>query len=133
MAEDGASRLPIAVKGFASPPSTETIRSRVAIMGDDHDVADETSSLDDHRGMAAQRATEARRRKSAVIKDQSALRARREELEKFLFAAPAENWPDAVAKARYLLTLFAESTAADDERYGKLIKALLVDFDHLLD
>lgn len=102
-------------------------------MADDHDFVEETSSLDDHRGMAAQRATEARRQKSAVIKDQSVLRERRAELEKFLFAGPAETWPDAVAKARYLLTLFAESAADDDERYGKLIKALFADFDHLLD
>ena len=42
-------------------------------------------------------------------KDQLALRERREELEKFLFAAPAENWSSAVAKARYLLALFAET------------------------
>ena len=62
-------------------------------------MADDTSSLDEHRGMAAQRATEARRRKSDVIKDQSALKARRDELEKFLLTAPAESWPDAVAKA----------------------------------
>jgi len=82
--------------------------------------------------MAAQRATEVRRRKSAVIRDQSALQTRREELEKFLFSAPAENWSDAVAKARYLLGLFAESAAADDRRYRRLIEALLADFGRLL-
>ena len=95
-------------------------------------MADKTDTLDEHRGMAAQRATEVRRRKSAVIKDQSALRTRREEMEKFLFSAPAENWSDAVAKARYLLGLYSESAAADDQRYRKLIKALLADFDRLL-
>jgi len=95
-------------------------------------MTDKTDTLDEHRGMAAQRATEVRRRKSAVIRDQSALQTRREELEKFLFSAPAENWSDAVAKARYLLGLFAESAAADDRRYRRLIEALLADFGRLL-
>ena len=95
-------------------------------------MVDKTETLDEHRGMAAQRATEVRRRKSAVMKDQSALRTRRDELEKFLFAAPAQDWSDAVAKARYLLGLFAESAATGDRRYRKLIEALLADFDRLL-
>jgi hypothetical protein len=95
-------------------------------------MADDTSSLDEHRGMAAQRATEARRRKSDVIKDQSALKARREELEKFLFAAPAENWADAVAKARFLIGVLADNPAADDQRYHSLVEALFADFDRLL-
>ena len=94
-------------------------------------MTDETSSLDEHRGMAAQRATEARREKSEVRKDQLALRERQEELEKFLFAAPSENWSAAVAKARYLLALFAE-TSGDDPRYRTLIDELLADFDRLL-
>ena len=75
-------------------------------------MTDDTSSLDEHRGMAAQRATEVRREKSEVRKDQLALRGRRDELEKFLFAAPAENWSAAVAKARYLLSLFARRPPA---------------------
>jgi hypothetical protein len=95
-------------------------------------MTDETSSLDEHRGMAAQRATEVRRQKSGVIKDQLALKERRAELEKFLFAAPADNWAAAVAKARYLLGLFAETPAAEDPRYQTLIEELLADFDRLL-
>ena len=50
----------------------------------------------------------------------------------FLFAAPAENWSAAVAKARYLLTLFAETPSAEDPRYQTLIEELLADFDRLL-
>jgi hypothetical protein len=66
------------------------------------------------------------------MKDQSALKARREELEKFLFAAPAETWSDAVAKARFLIGLLADNPAADDQRYHVLVEALFADFDHLL-
>jgi len=95
-------------------------------------VTDETESLDQHRGMAAQQATEARRRTSEVAQDQLALKQRREELEKFLFAEPAAGWDAAVAKARYLLTLFAETPTADDPRYRALIEHVLADFDRLL-
>ena len=43
--------------------------------------------LDEHRGMAAQQATEIRRRLAEVEADQEALRERRTDLEKFLLAA----------------------------------------------
>ena len=94
-------------------------------------MADETSVLDEHRGMAAQKATELRRLNTAVVRDQAALRAKQEELERFLLAAPAEDWPEAAERARYLLGLFAETPAADDPRRQQLIKALLQDFDRL--
>lgn len=91
-----------------------------------------TTDLDEHRGMAAQKATELRRLVIDVQKDQSALKARQEELEKFLLAAPAENWPEAVERARYLLGLFADTPAAEDPRRQRLIKGLLADLDRLL-
>lgn len=53
--------------------------------------------LDEHRGMASQKETDARRHRSEVEADQAALRRSRAELEKFLFAAPAADWPDAAA------------------------------------
>ena len=95
-------------------------------------MADETESLDEHRGMAAQQATEARRRSSEVVRDQLVLKERREALEKLLFAERAESWDAAVAKARYLLALFADTPTADDPRYRTLIEQLLADFDRLL-
>lgn len=91
-----------------------------------------TTDLDEHRGMAAQKATELRRLVIEVQKDHSALKARQEELEKFLLAAPAENWPEAVERARYLLGLFADTPTAEDPRRQRLIKELLADFDRLL-
>ena len=64
-------------------------------------------ALDEHRGMAAQQATEIRRRLADVEADQAALRKRRTELEKFLLAAPTSTWLEAGEKARYLIDLFA--------------------------
>ena len=93
---------------------------------------DETDSLDDHRGMTAQRATEARRQKAEVIKDQLMLQARRDEIEKVLFAGPARDWSEAVAKARYVLARFAESPTAEDPRHRLLIDSLLAAFERLL-
>ena len=52
--------------------------------------------------MAAQKATGKRRQLAAVEADHAALRARQEELEHFLLAAPATDWGEAVAKARFL-------------------------------
>lgn len=95
-------------------------------------MADHPTNLDEHRGMTAQKETELRRHQIEVEIDQSALRARQEELEKFLLAEPARAWPEAVAKARYLLGLFAETPAADDPRRQKLIADTLADFERLL-
>ena len=92
-----------------------------------------TTKLDHHRGMAAQKATELRRRRIEVENDQAALRARQEELERVLLAAPAGSWPEAVEKARYLLSLFAASPAGGDPRRQQMIEILLADFDRLLE
>jgi hypothetical protein len=92
-------------------------------------MTDETISLDQHRGMAAQKATELRRLLADVEANQRALRCRQEELETQLLAAPAETWHEAADKARYLLMLFAASSAAEDPRRQFLIKAVLDDFD----
>ena len=95
-------------------------------------MVNRTTDLDTHRGMAAQKATEIRRRRIEVESDQAALRARQSELEKFLLAAPATGWPEAVEKARYLLGLFAETPAAEDPRRQTLIASVLEDFERLL-
>ncbi|MGH6898341.1 MAG: hypothetical protein ACREJ5_17615 [Geminicoccaceae bacterium] len=87
--------------------------------------------LDEHRGMAAQQATEIRRRLSEVEADQAALRDRRTELEKFLLAAPASTWPEAAEKARYLIGLFGATSVGRDPRRQKLIAGVLDDFNRL--
>ena len=94
-------------------------------------MTDRTIELDQHRGMAAQMATEMRRLLAEVEADHTALRLRQEELEKFLLAAPAATWHEAAEKARYLLTLFAVTPAAQDPRRQKLIADVLDDFGRL--
>ncbi len=95
-------------------------------------MTERTIDLDLHRGMAAQKATELRRLVSEVAADRAKLKTRQDELEKFLVAAPAANWSDAVEKARYLLALLAASAEAQDTRRRTLISSLLDDFDRLL-
>jgi hypothetical protein len=95
------------------------------------DMTDDPIPLDEHRGMAAQHATEIRRRLHEVETDQAALRHRQTELEKFLLAAPAMTWRDAAEKARYLITLFAATPEAQDPRRQKLIACVLDDFRRL--
>lgn len=94
-------------------------------------ITHRTIDLDQHRGMAAQRATELRRLVAEVEADAKALRERQDELEAHLLASPAETWLDAAQKARYLLGLFATTPAAQDPRRQKLIANVLEDFRRL--
>jgi len=94
-------------------------------------MTDKTVDLDQHRGMAAQKATELRRLLADVEANQQTLRLRQAELESHLLAAPAANWHEAAEKARYLLNLFAATLAAQDPRRQKLITAVLDDFARL--
>ncbi len=95
-------------------------------------MTDRTIELDQRRGMAAQKATELRRLRLEVQTDQAALKARQDALEGMLATLPAEGWPEAVEKARYLLGLLAETPAGQDPRRMKLIADLLADFERLL-
>jgi hypothetical protein len=96
-------------------------------------MTDKTIELDQHRGMAAQKATELRRLLADVEANEKALRLRQAELETHLLAAPAANWHEAAEKARYLLNLYAATLAAQDPRRQKLIAAVLADFTRLSD
>jgi hypothetical protein len=97
-------------------------------------VTDNPVELDEHRGMAAQKATEIRREHLHQFQaDQAALRRRQEELEQLLLAAPAETWPEAAAKAQYLIQLFAATAEAQDPRRKELIAHALDDLNRLCD
>ena len=87
--------------------------------------------LDEHRGIAAQKATEIRRLVADVEADAEALRRRQQALEEQLIAAPASSWVEAAGKARYLLGLFASTPAAEDPRRQRLIANVLDDFARL--
>jgi hypothetical protein len=94
-------------------------------------VTDKPIDLDQHRGMAAQKATDVRRMLAEVEANEQTLRRRQEELEKHLIAAPATTWQVAAEKARYLLNLLAASPTGQDPRRQKLIAAVLADFRRL--
>lgn len=94
-------------------------------------MTDKPVDLDRHRGMGAQKATDARRLLAEVRANEKALRDRRDELESHLLAAPATNWREAAGKAHYLLDLFAETAQAQDPRKQALIAAVLEDFARL--
>jgi hypothetical protein len=59
------------------------------------------------------------------------MRQRQDEFESFLLAAPATTWPEAAAKARYLLQLFATTLDAQDPRRQQLIASTLDDLTRL--
>ena len=94
-------------------------------------MTDRPITLDNHRGMAAQKATEIRRLLAEVEANEKTLRVRQETLEKQLVAAPAATWPEAAEKARYLLGLFASTAIAQDPRRQLLIASVLEDFARL--
>jgi len=95
-------------------------------------MTDNPVDLDEHRGMAAQKATEIRRERFHQFQeDQATLRFRQEELEKLLQAAPAETWPEAAVKAEYLILLFAETLEAQDPRRKELIAHTIDDLTRL--
>jgi hypothetical protein len=63
-------------------------------------MTDKTVDLDEHRGMAAQKATNLRRLLADIAANERALHEAQEELEAQLIAAPASTWEEAVDKVR---------------------------------
>jgi hypothetical protein len=94
-------------------------------------VSDEPLDLDRHRGMAAQKATDIRRILAEVENNAKALRDRQGLFESQLLSAPAASWPEAAAKARYVLNLYAAGLAPGDTHHRDLVAAVLADFARL--
>ena len=87
--------------------------------------------LDKHRGMAAQKATDIRRVLADVETNAKLLRDAQGVVELQLLAVPAASWPEAVAKARYVLNLYAAGLAPSDTHHRDLVAAVLADFVRL--
>ena len=87
--------------------------------------------LDKHRGMAAQKATDIRRVIAEVEANAKLLRDKQGVVESQLLAVPATSWPEAVAKARYLLNLYSASLAPNDTHHRDLVAAVLADLTRL--
>jgi len=96
-------------------------------------MTDEPLDLDRHRGMAAQKATDLRRTLIEVEKNARELRDRQADLENQLLSIPATSWPEAVAKARYILNLYAAGLSPEDSRHRDLVASILDDFTRLAD
>ena len=96
-------------------------------------VSDKPLDLDKHRGMAAQKATDIRRILADVENNAKALRDRQGIFGNQLLSVPAVSWPEAAAKARYVLNLYAAGLAPADSHHRDLVAAVLADFARLSD
>ena len=94
-------------------------------------MSDKPLDLDMHRGMAAQKATDLRRTLADVESNVRDLRDRQASVESQLLSAPALSWPEAAAKARYVLNAYAAGLASHDTHHRDLVAAVLADFDRL--
>ncbi|MBN9600232.1 MAG: hypothetical protein J0G28_11235 [Afipia sp.] len=92
---------------------------------------DKPIELDAHRGMAAQKATEMRRMLADVEANAKILRDRERLIEAQLLAAPTSSWPEAAARARYVLNLYAATLGKNDSQHRDLVAAVLADFARL--
>ena len=94
---------------------------------------DNPVDLDKHRGMASQKATDMRRVLADVEANAKIQRDRQGMLESQLLSVPAASWPEAAAKARYVLNLYAAGLAPTDTHHRDLVAAILADFARLSD
>jgi len=94
-------------------------------------VSDKPLDLDEHRGMAAQKATDLRRLLADAENNARELRDRQKVLESQLLSVSAASWPEAAAKARYVLNLYAAGLAPADAHHRDLVAAVLADFARL--
>jgi hypothetical protein len=81
--------------------------------------------------MAAQKATDIRRVIAEVEANAKLLRDRQGVVEIEILAVPAISWPEAVAKARYVLNLYSASLAPTDTHHRDLVAAVLADLVRL--
>jgi hypothetical protein len=96
-------------------------------------VSDTPVELDKHRGMKSQKATDIRRVLAEVEANAKVQRDRQSVLESQLLIVQAVSWPEAAAKARYVLNLYAAGLAASDTHHRDLVAAVLADFARLSD
>jgi len=94
-------------------------------------VTETPIDLDRHRGMAAQKATDIRRVLADVEANAKLLREAQGVVEIQLLSVPATSWPEAVAKARYVLNLYSASLAPTDTHHRDLVTAVLDDLTRL--
>ena len=94
-------------------------------------MTDDPIELDERRGLAALKATGSRRLLAHVEANERVLRARHDELEAELIAAPAASWQEAAEKVRYVLRLYAATLGSSDTQRHTLVAAVLADHARL--
>ena len=94
-------------------------------------MSEDPIDLDKHRGMAAQKATDIRRVVTEIEANAKLLRDRQGAVEMQILAVPATSWSEAVAKARYVLNLYAAGLAPTDTHHRDLVAAVLADLTRL--
>lgn len=87
--------------------------------------------LDRRRGMAEQKATDIRRIVADVESRAEELRERQQVIEDHIVSERAISWPEAAAKARYVLNLYTTMLDEQDTRHHQLVDAVLADFTRL--
>lgn len=97
-----------------------------------HPVSEDPIELDKHRGMAAQKATDIRRVVTEIEANAKLLRDRQGAVEMQILAVPAASWSEAVAKARYVLNLYAAGLPPTDAHHRDLVAAVLADLTRLV-
>ena len=94
-------------------------------------MSEDPIDLDKHRGMAAQKATDIRRVVTEIEANAKLLRDRQGAVEMQILAVPATLVSEAVAKARYVLNLYAAGLAPTDAHHRDLVAAVLADLTRL--
>ena len=95
-------------------------------------MSDDPVRLDDHRSNSGRISANMRRIRLTEIDDQywSLLRSH-EELEAQLLADPAKTWPEAAAKAQFLIRRFANTADAEGALVQVVIERALGDLARL--
>ena len=94
-------------------------------------MSEDPIDLDKHRGMAAQKATDIRRVVTEIEANAKLLRDRQGAVEMQILAVPTTLVSEAVAKARYVLNLYAAGLAPTDAHHRDLVAAVLADLTRL--
>lgn len=81
--------------------------------------------------MAAQKVTGLRRILADAETHAAILRERQLQIETELLDTPATSWPEAAAKARYILNLYYATLGAHDTHHRDLVASVLKDFARL--
>lgn len=91
-------------------------------------MSPDSVDLDGHRSEVDQQATDLRRQLEAVRHDQGRLEQRQNAFDAFIAAGPAQNWPEAAARAQYVIQLLMDSYAVRDPRQRELAARVFSDF-----